>query len=99
MEMINYFICCSECFHKIAKKSPEAAKLWMHLCKNHTSQDTFMKWDNDNLQILEEMNFIVSTDCYTEISAYIEAEHVKIKVLGSVPTLSNTPFFCGKQHQ
>lgn len=66
MKMSKDAVCCERCFHKIAKVSSPAAKLWLQLCEiqNRNYFDIFGIYPEEplELQLLEELGFVLSTD-------------------------------------
>lgn len=87
MKMSKPGLCCDECFELIAKRSTNAARLWLDLCH---IQDTCALFglaiqDNPYLQLLEILGFITTTDVMDLIVVKVHGKEVD--PLGS--------FFCG----
>lgn len=57
-------LCCDSCFELIARRSTNAAKLWLDLCELEMKLERFglRTPDFPTLSLLESMGFIVTTD-------------------------------------
>ncbi len=64
MMMSKADLCCGLCFELIARQSLKAAKLWVELCNIRRRSYLFglMIQDTENLQLLEQMRFITTTE-------------------------------------
>lgn len=87
MKMSKPGLCCDRCFELLAKRSTNAAKLWLDLCEIQSTCEVFgiKLEDNPFFQLLENLEFITTTDLPSMIL---------IKVHGQTHD-SLGPFFCG----
>lgn len=87
MKMSKPGLCCDECFDLIAKRSGQAARLWLDLCEVQNTCTLFGLRMDDNalLQLLEILGFITTTDTIDCIVVRVHGK--KEDGLGS--------FFCG----
>ncbi|MFI0477762.1 MAG: hypothetical protein ACH349_01365 [Candidatus Rhabdochlamydia sp.] len=62
-------LCCDECFNLLAKRSVDAACLWLDLCEIQKSCKVFgLKVEDDPyFQLLECLGFITTTDALSLI--------------------------------
>lgn len=89
MRMAKSAVCCERCFSQIAKRNPPAAKLWLTLCdiQNRNMLPVFGVYPEEplELQLLEEMGFLLSIDT---------PEMVVIKIFG-LHEDSDGSYYCG----
>lgn len=80
-------LCCDRCFELLAKRSTNAAKLWLDLCEIQSTCEIFaLKVEDDPyFQLLEMLRFITTTDYFNAMI---------VKVHGQEKD-SLGPFFCG----
>lgn len=68
-------VCCAKCFEYIARKSTNAAKLWMDLCdiqmNSYSPFGVFIE-NEPTLRALENMGFVVTTD--TPYITYVQVQ-------------------------
>ncbi len=86
MKMAKPGICCDKCFDLIARRSTDAAKLWLDLCEIQEHVQVFAINSDDFLDLttLENLGFVVTTDI---------PDFIVIKVLGHGEDGIGT-FFC-----
>lgn len=90
MEANKYFVCCEQCFESICRESTRAAKLWMDYCAHQLSVGQIVELedrDSPEIQKLETMGFIVSTETDTRLL---------VRVNGHISTLDGEHYFCVK---
>ena len=90
MKMTKYFICCEKCFELAAKRSPNAAKLWMDFCaiKLEEGEVICLHKNFPELRSLETMGFLVSTDLEDSIA---------VRINGHMTTEDGEHYFCIKE--
>lgn len=74
---------CPFCFQHLAHTSIELAKTWLDICDRYAHNNgSLIIYDNsevtESLQKLEELNFIITTDAFSEESS----KELDIKVFG-----------------
>lgn len=64
MKMSKPGLCCDSCFGLIARRSTNAARLWLDLCELQIKSPLFglRTPDFPNLNLLERLGFIITTD-------------------------------------
>lgn len=87
MKMSKPGLCCDRCFELLAKRSTNAAKLWLDLCEIQSTCQIFaLKIEDDAyFQLLETLRFITTTDFYNVMIVKVHGQ--EYDALG--------PFFCG----
>lgn len=90
MKMTKYFICCEKCFETAAKRSSNAAKLWMDFCaiKLQEGEVLCLQKNFPELRTLESLGFLVSTDLEDSIA---------VRIKGHMTTEDGEHFFCIKE--
>jgi hypothetical protein len=88
MKMDKYFVCCQNCFERIARVDTVSARLWMDFCKWQLECGKVLVFecgDFAEFRILENLGFIVSTE---------QADTISVKVQGHIYTFTDEHFFC-----
>lgn len=90
MKMTKYFICCEKCFEVAAKRSPDAAKLWMDFCAIRLEEGEVICLQKNfpELRSLEMLGFLVSTE---------QEDTIAVRINGHMQTLNGEHYFCIKE--
>ena len=83
-------LCCDQCFADIAKRSTNAARLWLDLCECCQEADLLVLsgYDTPEIRVLENLGYLLSTET---------ADEILIQMNGLMETQEGSHFCCWEE--